>query len=386
VKIHPKVAEEAARIVSIRRRLHQQPELSFQEHGTAKLIVEELRGARVDVRHPVARTGVVATMQNGDGPCIALRADMDALPITESSNAPYKSQNEGVMHACGHDGHVAMLLGAVRALDALRSEWRGTIKFLFQPAEEGHAGAVSMIEDGALEGAAAAFGAHLWNFQDVGTVGVRAGPVMAAADRVTINVRGRGGHGAAPHQAVDAIMVAGHLLVALQSIVSRSVDPLDSAVISIGELRGGYGYNIIADDVFLRGTARAYREEVRQLLRRRLGEVCEGVGRTFGAKIELEYRDGYPPTVNDAAMTDVVRRAAGRVVGEAVGEPYMSMGGEDMAYYLRRVPGCFFFVGSSPLGASPRIPHHHPSFDFDEAALGIGASVFVNIALDMLRA
>jgi amidohydrolase len=384
-KIHPAVAALAARMIEVRRKLHRRPELSFEEHETGKLVVEELRDLRAEVRHPVARTGVLATMTNGDGPCIALRADMDALPLQETSSHPYRSEKAGVMHACGHDGHIAMLLGAARALDGMRGSWRGTVKLLFQPAEEGHAGAVKMIEDGVLDSPrpAAAFGAHLWNYQDLGTVGVQAGPVMAATDELKITVRGKGGHGAAPQGTVDAVLVASQLVVALQSVVSRNVNPLDSAVITIGQIKGGYNFNIIADEVALRGTVRSYREEVRTLLKERIAAVCDGVARAFGASISIDYRDGYPPTVNDAQMTAVVQRAAERVVGDKAEPPYLSMGGEDMAYYLREVPGCYFFVGSGKPGV-PRVPHHASHFDFEEKALEIGASVFVEVVLDML--
>ena len=387
--IHPAIAALEETIISFRRHLHRHPELGFQEVETARYILEQVRGVALDIRHPVARTGIVAVMRNGDGDCIALRADMDALPIQETGDAPYRSVNEGVMHACGHDGHVAILLGALLALDRCRDQWRGTVKFIFQPAEEGDAGARHMLNEGALQApqVAAIFGLHLWNYQDVGTVGVQAGPVLAAADVFEIAVKGQGGHGAMPQETVDAVYVAAQLVVALQSIVSRSLDPLQSGVVTIGQIQGGYNFNIIADEVRLQGTARAYREEDRQLIKSRLQAICDGLAAAYGAAITLDYRDGYPPTVNDPAMTEVAARAARRVVGAGVGEPFMTMGGEDMAYFLREVPGCFLFLGSAGAAHRPgSAPHHSSHFDFDERALAVGASVFVELVREMLPA
>lgn len=389
INIHPAIAELEPTMIGFRRHLHQHPELGFHEVETARYILEQIKGVDLEILHPVAKTGIVAIMRNGDGPCIALRADMDALPLQETGDLPFKSVNDGVMHACGHDGHVAILLGTLLALDRHRDQWRGTIKFLFQPAEEGDGGARLMISEGVLKDpdVAAIFGLHLWNHQDFGAIGVKAGPVLAAADEFEIVVKGVGGHGAVPQDTVDAIYVAAQLVVGLQSIVSRNLDPLESGVVSIGQIQGGYTFNIIADEVTLRGTTRAYREEDRQLIKSRLKAVCDGTAATYGASFALDYHDDYPPTVNDPAMAEVVLRVARRVTGESVGEPFLTMGGEDMAFFLQEVPGCFFFLGSARPEHQPgEVPHHCSHFDFDERALAVGASVFMEIVREMLPA
>ncbi len=396
LNIHPAIAELEETMIAFRRHFHQHPELGFQEVETAKYILNQIKELDLNIRHPVARTGIVATMRSGDGPypasgvgCIALRSDMDALPIQETGDLPYKSVNDGVMHACGHDGHMAILLGTLLALDRLREQWQGTVKFIFQPAEEGEGGARYMMAEGALNNpdAEAIFGLHLWNYQDFGTIGIKSGPVLAAADEFEIIVKGEGGHGAMPQGTVDAIYVAAQLVVALQSIISRNLDPLQSGVVSIGQIQGGQNFNIIADKVALKGTARAYREEDRQLIKSRLKGVCDGIAATYGAAIELDYHDGYPPTLNDPAMTEVARRAARKVTADGVGEPYLSMGGEDMAYFLREIPGCFIFLGSAkPEHQAAKVPHHCFHFDFDERALAVGASVFLEIVQELLPA
>ena len=387
LNIHPAVAELEDRIVAYRRHFHQHPELGLQEHETARYILEQLEGLELDVRHPVAETGIVADLRNGDGPCVALRADMDALPVQETGDLPFKSVNEGVMHACGHDGHMAIMLGTLLALDRHRELWQGTVRFIFQPAEEYPGGAKRMIAEGALKNpdVEAIFGLHLWNYQKLGTVGVKSGPVMAAADEFVITVKGVGGHAAMPQGTVDAIVTAANLVVALQTIVSRNVNPLDPGVVTIGQIQGGHAFNVIADEVTLKGTARSYQPEDRELLRCRIQEICDGMARTYRGEIELDYHDGYPPTINDPAMTQVVESAAKKVVGDRTGAPYLTMGGEDMAYFLREIPGCFFFPGSARPGWEPRqVPHHCSHFDFDERVLAIGASVFVETVRAML--
>ena len=380
--IHPRIAAIEQQLIAWRRHFHQHPETGFEEHETGRYIVEQLQGIDVEIQHPVAQTGVVALMSNGDGPTIALRADMDALPIQETGDVPYKSTRDGVMHACGHDAHMATLLGAATALDQLRDQWHGTIKFIFQPGEEGFAGAKEMIDAGVLKDpqVAAIFGLHVWNYQDYGTVGVKPGPTLAAADEFEITVTGTGGHAALPQQTVDIILVAAQLVVALQSIVSRNLDPLESGVVSIGMIRGGQTFNVIPTEVLLKGTARAMREEDRLLIKARIGEICQGVASTYGAAINLNYHDSYPPTINDAQMSSLVLEAARVVVGDGAGPPFLSMGGEDMAFYLQEVPGCFFFVGSAkPEHRERPAPHHCAHFDINERALAVGASVFIEI-------
>ena len=268
IKIHPDINELKEFIIETRRKIHKNPELSFKEFDTSKLIIKNLNDWGIDVQKNIAQTGVVGTIKGAkDGKTIALRADMDALPIQETSNIPYKSENDGVMHACGHDGHIAMLLGAAKALSNKKTELHGTVKFIFQPAEEGHAGAKHMINEGVLKNVDEIYGSHLWNYQNYGTIGVKPGPIMAAADIFKITIYGKGGHGATPHGTVDSILVSSILIQALQSIVSRNTNPLESTVVSIGKINGGYNFNIIADEVVLEGTTRSYTEKNRQLIK-----------------------------------------------------------------------------------------------------------------------
>ncbi|MCK4578598.1 MAG: amidohydrolase [Candidatus Marinimicrobia bacterium] len=387
INIHPAISSIEDQLVRHRRHFHQYPEIAYQEKQTAGYIIEQLQGYDLQIAHPVALTGVVARLENGPGPCIALRADMDALPIQETGDVPYKSLNDGVMHACGHDAHMAILLGVVDALHQTRDQWNGTVKFVFQPAEEGPGGARQMIEEGVLEdpGVDAIFGLHVWNYQEFGTIGVKPGPVLAAADEFIITVKGTGGHGAMPQDTVDAILVAAQLVVNLQTITSRSLNPLEAGVVSIGKIEGGDAFNIIANEVVLNGTARSLRAKDRALIRERLLEICAGIGATYGAEIGLDYHDGYPPTVNHPDMTEIVLAAARKIVGDGTGAPFLSMAGEDMSYYLEKVPGCFFFVGSGKATlAAETVPHHCSHFDIDERCLAVGASVFVETVLSML--
>ena len=380
MNIRKEIKEIEKMIIDWRRDFHQFPELSFQEHRTGDVIADELRSMGLEPKVKVGKTGVTADLKFGNGPVIGLRADMDALPIQETSGLPFSSQNDGVMHACGHDGHMAMLLGAAKALTQKDNQYNGTVRFIFQPAEEGEGGARYMIEDGCLEGIDEIYGIHVWNYQPVGEVGVKDGPVLAAADMFDIKIKGIGGHGAAPQGTVDCVVVASHLVQALQTIVSRNTNPLESTVISIGKINGGNNFNIIADEVSLSGTARAYSEENRNLIKTRMEEIIKGVEKTYNANITFDYKDGYPPTINHVGPTQKVLKAAEKVVGDKAGMPYLSMGGEDFAYYLKEKPGCFFFVGSAPNEQELfETPHHCSHFTMDERALLVGPSIYLNL-------
>ena len=385
INIKKEIQEISEHIYSYRRDFHQYPELSFQEYRTAETISKHLESFGIEHRTEVGKTGVVGEIVFGDGPTIALRADMDALPIQEVGDLKYKSKNEGVMHACGHDGHMAILLGAANALSKNKKLKKGKVRFIFQPAEEGAGGARYMIKDGCLDQVDEIYGLHLWNYQPVGEIGVKNGPIMAAADMFDIIIKGKGGHGATPQGTVDAIVVASNLITMLQTIVSRNTNPLDNTVVTIGEINGGQNFNVIADEVRLTGTTRAYTENNRNMIKKRMQNIIDGVSKSFGAEIVLKYKEGYPPTVNHEDPTKLVLEASSMVVGKGAGYPYLSMGGEDFSYYLQKVPGCFFFVGSAPdKNNILSTPHHCSHFDIDERSLLIGASVYVNLIDNIL--
>ena len=310
-----------------RRYFHQNPELGFKEYNTAQTIFDELKTMGLKPKKNIGKTGVIADLKFGEGPMIAFRADMDALPIQETSGLDFSSKNDGIMHACGHDGHMAMLLATAKVLTENKKDYKvGSVRFIFQPAEEGFGGARYMIEDGALDEVDEIYGIHLWNYQPYGEVGVKEGPIMAAADKFNIKVRGVGGHGAAPQGTVDSIIVASHLVQALQTIVSRNINPIDSAVITIGKINGGNNFNVIADEVDLIGTVRAYTEKNRELLKQRMDEIVKGISSSFNSKIDFNYIDCYPPTINHKKQSEIVLEAAKIVVGEKAGDPYLSMG------------------------------------------------------------
>ncbi len=386
INILPEVNKIKNEIIASRRDFHTHPELGFKEYRTAKVIAEKLKSYGIDVKTGIGKTGVIGDLQckNG-GKTIALRADMDALPVQEISNVNFKSQNDGVMHACGHDGHMAMLLGAAKILSQNKDNFQGNIRFIFQPAEEGEGGARYMITDGCLKNVAEIYGMHLWNYQPYGEIGVLSGSVMAAADIFDITIKGIGGHGAAPQGTVDAIVTASNLIMSLQTVVSRSTDPLESTVITVGKIIGGHGFNVIADEVKLRGTTRAMTEKNRLLVKTRMQEIIEGVAKSTGAKIIMDYQDGYPPTNNDEQATQTVQQVAQKIVGNKVVKPYLTMGAEDFSYYLQKIPGCFFFIGSAPIDEKPMsVPHHCSHFNIDERALLVGTSVFVQLIFDKL--
>ena len=386
VKVRSEVAAIADDIIAIRRDIHKYPELGFDVHRTSELVAEHLKDLGFDVVTGIGKTGVVGDLKgNKGGPTIGLRADMDALPIQETGDIPYCSVNDGIMHACGHDGHTAMLLGAATVLEQFQEQLKGNIRFIFQPAEEGGGGARYMIEDGCLDTVDEIYGIHLWNYQKYGEVGVKDGPTMAAADEFAITIKGVGGHGATPQGTVDAVLVSAHLVTALQSIVSRNTNPLESTVVTVGQISGGQNFNVIADKVVLKGTTRAYTEDNRQMIKWRMEEIINGISRTFGADIKFTYMDGYPPTINNEIAYEKLKFSAEKVVGNGCGLPYLSMGGEDFSYYVQKIPGCFFFVGSAPTDREfLTVPHHCSHFDIDENALLVGSSIFVQLVEDLL--
>lgn len=370
-------------IVALRRAVHQDPELAWQETRTARRIVEFLDGRGLALTTGVGGTGILADT-DGSGKGVLLRVDMDALPLQEDNPAPYASRVPNAMHACGHDGHVAMGAGAARLL--ARQPLPGRARVLFQPAEEGEGGAQA-VADAALEGIDAVFGVHLWNELPVGTLGVKAGPLMAAVDRVQIVVRGRGGHGGKPHRSADPVVAAAYVVSALQTVVAREVSPVQAAVVTIGSIHGGQAFNVIPDEVILTGTLRTFDDALRRSMPERLTRLVQGVAGGLQCTATVEVRAGNPPVVNDAAAAEVARRAAARVVGEAnVVAPEPTMGGEDMAVYFERVPGCFVFVGSANPARGLDQPHHSPRFDFDEDALLIGTRFLVAVAEEALGA
>ncbi len=383
MNINPDVLKIRNTIIRTRRDFHKHPELSFQEFRTSKIVAERLEQYGLIVQKNIGKTGVVGILEGAHpGRTIAFRADMDALPIQETGDVVYKSVNDGVMHACGHDAHTAMLLGAAEVLSKYQNNIQGTIKFIFQPAEEGYGGAKFMIEDGAIENVEEIYGLHVWNYQKSGTVGVQDGPVMAAADIFTIKIQGIGGHGATPQGTIDCVVVASYLIQAMQTIVSRNTNPLENTVVTFGQINGGYNFNIIADQVVLKGTTRAYTENNRELIKTRMKEIIQGTEQMFGAKIKLEYKDGYPPVINNPSITNNLKKIAQTIVEDNVIAPYLSMGGEDFSYFSNAIPGCFFFLGSAPKDRAPMsTPQHCSHFDIDEDVMLIGSSIFTELGL-----
>ncbi|HSS45398.1 MAG TPA: amidohydrolase, partial [Thermoanaerobaculia bacterium] len=337
--------EELGRLVETRRDLHRHPELAFEERRTAKVVAARLSGAGLAPREGVGKTGVTAEC-GAPGPRILLRADMDALPLAETTGAPYASTVPEKMHACGHDGHVAIALALSERL--CRDPSAGRFRFLFQPAEEGAGGAEACAADGVLEGVSAAFGLHLWNQLPAGKIGVNRGALLAAVDEFSIDVEGPGGHGAAPHETSDTIVAAARIVEALQSIVSREISPLESAVVTVGSIQGGSAFNIIPRLVRLTGTARSFTEAVARALPEKMERIVSGTAGACGVTARLSYRRVNRATVNDARMAEIVIETARRLLGEEnVETDTRTLGGEDMSVYLARVPGCFFFVGSA---------------------------------------
>jgi amidohydrolase len=384
-----RVADLQPDIQAWRRDIHEHPELLYDVHRTAAFVAERLKEFGCDeVATGLGRTGVVGVIKgkrqaSGEIKVLGLRADMDALPIEEETNLAYASKTAGKMHACGHDGHTAMLLGAARYLAETRN-FAGNAVVIFQPAEEGGAGAAAMIKDGLMERFAIdqVFGMHNNPGTPIGSFAIRSGPIMASTDAIDIEIEGHGGHAARPHKCLDSVLVGAQLITALQQIVSRNVDPLESAVISICEFHAGNARNVIPQTAVLRGTVRTLTPEVRKLIEKRVKEVVAGTAQMTGARIDLKYERGYPVTVNHAAQTDVAARVAREVAGDAnVGEMPPLMGAEDFAYMLEQRPGAFIFCGN---GDSAGL--HHPAYNFNDEAIVFGTSYWVKLVENTLAA
>jgi len=380
-EIKNKVKEISEELVSWRRDFHRHPELGFEELRTSAVIREFLESLGLQVQ-ACAKTGLRAVLAGKPGgQTVALRADMDALPLEEQGDKEYISQNPGITHACGHDGHMAIIMGAAKILSQMKDRFSGKVVFLFQPSEERiPGGAKLMIEEGALEGVDAIFGLHLWQNLATGIVGVVKGPMMAQPDAFSITIKGKGGHGSMPQQTVDPILVASQLVVNVQSIVSRSIDPLKPVVVSFGTIKGGTIYNIIPEKVTLTGTVRSFDADVQKLTEQRLREITQKTCETYGATAEFKYDIGYASLINDAGMVDFIEKITAKTLGkERIKHIEPVMGGEDFAYYLKKVPGAFLFFG---MGDGTQYPHHHPGFDIDEKALPEAAYLMTALALE----
>jgi amidohydrolase len=371
-------------IIEWRRDFHRYPEIAFQEKRTSSVIRSFFEDLGIPVRS-YAKTGLRCDLQGAPGGAtVALRADIDALPLVEEGDKEYKSRNPGASHACGHDGHMAVVMAAAMLLSQKKDRFKGKVVFLFQPSEERiPGGAKPMIEEGALDGVDAIFGLHFWQLLPTGSVGIVKGPMMAQPDAFSITVKGKGGHGSMPQQTVDPILAASQVVINLQSIASRNIDPLKPVVVSFGTVKGGTIYNIIPPEVTLTGTVRSFDSAVQELAEKRLREITEETCRTFGATAEVQYDRGYPPVVNDETMVDFVESVAAKTLGkEKIAAIDPVMGGEDFSYFLQKIPGCFLFFG---MGDGQEFPHHHPAFDMDEKALPLAAFLMTSIALEYLQ-
>ena len=387
VLLSPEVRALADETIDLRREFHRHPELLFDLPYTSQRVAQYLKALGLEVETGVGQSGVVGILRGAlPGRTALYRADMDGLPLEEETGLPFASENPGLMHACGHDGHIAVGLALAKLMASQRDAWEGTVGFVFQPAEEGGDGAGAMIEAGVLERLRPeiAFAMHLNNDQAVGRIGARVGGVFAGSSEFFVRLTSRGGHGASPHQTTDLVLIASHIVVALQTVVSRSVDPRETAVVTVGKLHAGTKSNILPTEAFLDGTIRTFEPELARQVAERVERIARGIAELHGAGIEFRYVPGYPPTVNDAAATALVRRAAAGVVGQENITDYWTMGSEDMSRFLERVPGCYYVVGSSNPALGKTYAHHSGRFDIDEAALPLGVEVGARVLRSFL--
>jgi len=372
---------------ALRRDFHRYPELGFREFRTSGIVAKELRSLGLEVSTGIAETGVVTLIEGSQpGPVVMLRFDMDALPIIEETGASYASENDGIMHACGHDGHTAIGLTVARILNNHRGELNGTFKLVFQPAEEALGGAERMVKEGVLEDPRpdAALGLHLWNDKPVGWVGVTAGPVMAAAELFKIKITGKGGHGAAPHLTVDPVLASAQIVNSLQSIVSRNVDPLDTAVVSVTAIQSGDTYNVIPPSAVMKGTIRTFKPDVRERVVSRFNEIVGKTAEAMGCQVEIDVNPLAPAVINDQQISAMLQKVVDRVLpDDTLSIDERTMGSEDMAFLMQDLPGCFIFVGSANSEKGLDYSHHHPKFDIDEESLPRGAALLAAAAVDL---
>jgi amidohydrolase len=388
-KILQRANELKQEVIDLRRDFHQHPEVSLYTFNTAGKVAQFLKKLGIETKMLVNGAGVRGFLKGAKpGKTFALRADLDALPLQEETDLSYRSINPGVMHGCGHDAHTAMLLGAAKILAEWKGDLSGNVAFIFQPAEETGDGAKKMIEEGAIEGVDGIFGLHVMSSFDAGTLGYRAGPLMAAGDFFDVKIKGKGGHAGLPHEAIDPVVIAAIAIINLQAIVSREIDPLESAVISICKMEAGKGaYNVIPDVAAFGGTIRTHNLELREYISRRIKEILDGIVPGMRGSYEFNLMNIFPPTINDEKMTSFVAKVAGEVLGEKkVFEMNPLMGSEDFSYYLQKVPGSFVYFGMKKKEKGIAYPHHHPRFDIDEEMLPIGTALNVAVALEYLQA
>lgn len=371
--------------VATRRYFHENPEPSMKEFNTQKRIMEELKAMGIE-HYPCGGTGVVGIIKGkGPGKTIALRADIDALEIQEENPVPYKSKIDGMMHACGHDTHISGLLTAAKVLNEIKDEFDGTVKLIFQPGEEVAQGALAMIKDGVMEGVDGIFGIHIWNDVETGKVSVEAGPRMASAGMFKVYITGKGGHGAMPHQTVDASVVASAIVMNLQSIVNREINPSDTAVVTVGMIRSGSRWNVISGEAYMEGTTRCYSMEVNNAFEGQIRRIVEMTAQAYRAEARMEYTQMTIPTINDPMMSAIAAESVKKIAGEEGLVTFeKTSGGEDFAFFSEYAPSTFAFVGSKNTAKLDYYPHHHPKFDIDEDALGVSAGLYTQFALDFL--